>query len=365
MAELQLQNQQTQLRLAEEQARLVRQQQRQLAQIRSQATVNHRGQDSENGLEALARGQRLSDKALRQLDHAVDLVKFSTRDSTERAGAEALRDQIRLALAQNDFVRHLEETSQTLDDQTFEYRGETFDMADGVPVMLKEHETFTDKGCFMTQREVQKLATLILTPLDHTLDGAVQPTSQKAGTINILSPQDAYNLVQSGNQGSIKTKAVSKWYKWEDVLWTSTTINNVNRKSVSLSVYKNALKFSLALDKVCDRLGQKVPIESWVRIQKTSSNHKLGLAVDLKGSKSFLHGPVYNAIRRTPEIKGIGQSQPNWPIVGLHIDNGNGHLPPTGHQHWFIDNPGGTHYGSPINLKVEPSGSTRVLGYRQ
>ena len=66
LAELQRQNQQAQLRLAEEQARTLRRQQRELAKIRAQATVNHRGQDRENGLDAIARGQRLSDKALKQ-----------------------------------------------------------------------------------------------------------------------------------------------------------------------------------------------------------------------------------------------------------------------------------------------------------
>lgn len=195
---------------------------------------------------------------------------------------------------------------------------------------------------------------------------AIQQTVQKAAVKKspYLSPEEAYNKIQDGKYSEIKNQKISQYYTWGDVM-VSHSITSNNMRSIPLDLYKNAEKLSKALDKVSQQVGSKVPIESWIRVQSKSSNHKFGMAVDLLGTKEYLHGPVYNAVRRTPEIKGIGQSEQTWPTPGLHIDNGRGHMPPTGQQMWFNDNPGGIPFKNPTNLKLEPATSKRILRYKQ
>ena len=190
-----------------------------------------------------------------------------------------------------------------------------------------------------------------------------------------MSAEEAYAKIQAGQAALIKDFHVSKYYTWGDVLKSETIHPKYGpdrSKTIPLTTLINAQDFSKIVDKVSDSVGMKVPIESWVRVHDPKdkhplpSNHIIGVAVDFKGKKEFLHDTVYNAVRRIPEIKGIGESQPNWPEAGLHIDNGNGHMPPPGFQRWFIDNPGSkTGYGSPTILKIEPETSKRNLDYQQ
>ena len=76
-----------------------------------------------------------------------------------------------------------------MDAQTFEYQGETFDMADGMPVMLKEHETFTDKDRFMMAFELKDLQKQ-LEQGKHAFDDAAENIK------NVLSEQ-AFKKLQT------------------------------------------------------------------------------------------------------------------------------------------------------------------------
>ncbi len=185
---------------------------------------------------------------------------------------------------------------------------------------------------------------------------------KSTGDTILPSPSDAYAAVQKGQYARIAGRKMSKWYTWSDALATSGTVTNSNRKKINQTAYFNAAELAAALDNVCDRVNQRVPITSWIRIQTKSSYHTTGEAVDFAGAKSFLHGAVYNAVRRTPQIKGIGQSSGGG-FVGLHVDIGAVHAAKGGHQYWLIDN--GAYGGGDIWLPVEPASSSRTLGYRQ
>ena len=322
--------------------------QRHLKTIRNRAFYQEQGQVPKNAIDELANHQKLSEKGLKQLDHAIDLAKFSIDDSIKRLEVESLRDHIQSRLAQNDFVRHLDETGQSVGDQTFTYQGETFNKVNGVPLMRQEHDTFTRKDRFMTRGEIQKLATRMLTPLDHTLDGAVSTKIKKINRVNTLSPQDAYNLIQKGKYSThVRNQHISQFYTWKDVM-IGNSITNQNIKNIPLNVYKNAEKHAKVLDRIAQDVGQKIDIESWIRIKPPGSRggsyHYSGLATDYHGSKTLLHGPVYNAARRIEGL-GIGKSDGQAPgFVGLHIDSPgiffpDDHRPSKkGYQFEFIDN---------------------------
>ncbi len=148
-----------------------------------------------------------------------------------------------------------------------------------------------------------------------------------------LPPQQAYQMVQAGHLSQVRTKRVSLWYNWGDIL-KAPHVTAGNAKTIPLSAYENAVDLAEALDRVCNNLGSKAPINNWIR-PGNRRYHGQGLAVDFEGTKAWKDGPLYTALRRTPEIKRIGQPDNNYP--GMHADIGpNGWVP--GRQFLFIDN---------------------------
>ncbi len=161
-----------------------------------------------------------------------------------------------------------------------------------------------------------------------------------------LPPQQAYQMVQAGQLSQVRTRHASLWYDWDDIL-KDPHVTAGNAKTISLSAYENAVDLAGALDKVCNNLGSKAPINNWIR-PGDRGYHGRGMAVDFEGTKSWKDGPLYTAIRRTPEIRRIGQGYPSY--NGMHVDIGTVDWQGPGYQDWFIDN--GSYGGGTRSLPV-------------
>lgn len=223
-------------------------------------------------------------------------------------------------------------------------------------VVIQNVPVRTEDALYFATKDTQHFqdTDLHLRP-DQLWAEAEKVQKQKKAESPYLAPKDAYQLVQAGKFSQVKSQKVSEYYTWGDAM-VSTSINSQNIKTLPLTVYENVLKHAKVLDRISQDVGQKVPIESWVRIQAKSSYHTRGLANDFRGTKSFLHGPVYAAARRIQGL-GIGQSDERIPaFTGLHIDSAGIYAPDRnrpalkGKQFWFIDN--GNHPSTGSGYKI-------------
>jgi Peptidase M15 len=187
-----------------------------------------------------------------------------------------------------------------------------------------------------------------------TLAGAAAPVEEKTSTI--LSPNEAYDLIQQEKIMAMKLSPMSKYYIWGDFFRTE------NPEEAELSSMGNGVKLAYILDKLSEKVGYKVKINSWNRTKKhqlkiygykkntpLGSRHIVGDGVDIQvGSDKSL---LYRTLRSMPEIRRIG-----YPTNGsgfLHIDLMNNS--PSDEQQIFVDN--GTIHSNFRNVKIIEKGT--------
>lgn len=150
---------------------------RRINRLREQANYRQNGVQR-NALDDFERGQRLNERSLKQLHHAVHLLAHQAQQNQrEQAEIRKLRNNGLNQLAQADLKRHLQTTKQDPEKGDFAYKGQTFDIQDGVQVMLAEHEYFAAKDRFMTNAEVKALKDRIEFE-KGTIAGAASPVEQ-------------------------------------------------------------------------------------------------------------------------------------------------------------------------------------------
>ncbi len=176
LAELQLQNQQAQLRLAEEQARTLRQ--KTVAQFNKdnfpKAVYNNRCEGKQDLWSKVHQGNTLTDAEMKQLFHAIDLQKYSASIPAERLQTEAARLYAERRLAEN-MVAHAKQ-----DEEGNLYLG-------GVPIRPEDALYFALEDVRHFQQTDRHLTPKQLTVIRDSMDAD-------------LNANTAYEFINSANR---------------------------------------------------------------------------------------------------------------------------------------------------------------------
>lgn len=135
----------------------------------------------------------------------------------------------------------------------------------------------------------------------------------------ILSPEQAYQLVQGNQFSTVLAHNISQYFTWTEFFSSSQLSSATAKKAVPLAYYQNAKKHADRLDTVRRICPIDMPVISWLRPNSPTS-HGVGSGTDFGGGW-VEKNTMFKAFLSAGWTGGIGKSYAPTATTYLHADS--------------------------------------------